>query len=418
MLIALGTFWFRDAHSLIFLGCFVGLFMLVAAYKLDYLHPAVAYFLPWLTILFFSTVPISEHARALNFSTSAFLLATVFVWLLSTLLAPVAPWLLKGSDKRSAAREPPELRPGLGSLVVGGFAIAYGIAALNVAFSGYVPLISLLTTGDSRYLDFGIPTVYGAFLAYSNALACLAFYLYLRSRQRLYLLLFLSIVCVHFVFITRQNLITLLVEAFVVRCLTVGRVSRSTITILVVLGLSAFSAIGELRSGDIKEIVRVDQNYMWVPTSAIWLYAYSYFSVLNLENMMLFSGAPFHDGYMWNRLLPSIFRAEVDHGDFLEIASMNVSSYVYPIYMDVGSVGVLFWTALLGSVTAFFYYRALRERQFFHIGAYACLFFCALMSFFIDFWFYLPVIFQIFFFWLFNRIFFRHRRASSTVATT
>jgi oligosaccharide repeat unit polymerase len=402
------SLWVRDSHDLVIMACLLAAVLLLGGYKLDYLHPAVAYAVPWVTILFFSTVPISEYSRTLDIGTCGFLLTTMFVWIMATIGAPVV------SERSAAPSAPPALRKESHWFIGMAFLMLAAIAAANVAMAGYVPLISLITTGDSRYLDFGIPTVYGAFLAYSNALACLSLYVYLRTRRQIYLLLFLAVIGLHLLFVTRQNVITLLVQAFVIRCLVVRRVSRLSIALIVSGGLVAFGILGELRSGDIKEIVRVDQAYMWVPTALIWLYAYSYFSVLNLENMMMYSGAPFYDGFMWQRLLPSIFRpVDVDHGSFLELASMNVSSYIYPIYIDIGPIGVLLCTAILGLLTTWVYHRALRLRRFGDIAIYGCLFFCALMSFFIDFWFYLPVIFQVFFFWVFDRLLFERSSAGA-----
>jgi oligosaccharide repeat unit polymerase len=186
----------------------------------------------------------------------------------------------------------------------------------------------------------------------------------------------------------------------------IRRTSRVAIVGIVVLGLLGFSLFGELRSGDIKEVIGVEPEYMWVPTSLIWMYAYSYFNVLNLNNMIVQSGAPLFNGVMWQSLLPSVLRGDPDPGTYLEISTMTVSSYIYPVYMDIGGVGVVIVTALFGYVTTLVYRRALQRRRFVDIATYACLFYCALMSFFSNFWLYLPVIFQLFFFRVFHALLF------------
>ena len=61
-----------------------------------------------------------------------------------------------------------------------------------------------------------------------------------------------------------------------------------------------------------------------LPTIIVWLYAYSYFNVLNLENMITRSGAPFYDGSMWRQLLPSVLRPASVHASYLQLTSMNV----------------------------------------------------------------------------------------------
>jgi oligosaccharide repeat unit polymerase len=400
-----GVVWFDSGESLTLLGCAAGL-VILSMYKFDYLHPAVVFLAPWLTILFFSTIPISEYARGLDLSTCRFLLTTVFVWLLATVAAPVMPSRQADSVTPPRGKGSEYSRKRLRQVIVSGFVLLYVFAAFNVAAAGYIPLVSLLTTGDSRYFDFGIPSVYGAFLAYANAVACLALYGYLRERQRTYLWLLVSVLCIHVLFVTRLSVATLLVEGFVIRSLVVGRIARLSMVAFMTLGLIGFAALGELRSGDISATIRVAPGYTWMPTSLLWLYAYSYFNVLNLDNMLTFSGAPFYDGSMWQTLLPTVLRPNVDHGVFVEIEALNVSSYIFPTYMDAGAVGVIAWTAFWGLATSYVYRRALRAERFVDIATYACLFYCALLSFFSNMWVGLPIIFQIIFFRIFHFVLF------------
>jgi oligosaccharide repeat unit polymerase len=405
LVMLLGLVMLQQSSQLLVLGCGVALFVTIFVYKLDYLHPAVSYLVPWLTILFFSTVPISKYAHGLELPTAQVLLAVILAWLLSTTGASAAG--PRVADYTGGEKPRLDVVSGFGTAVLMGFMFLYALALVNVAVSGYVPLLSQIATGDSRYDTFGVPSVYGAFLAYANALGCLAFYAYVCGRRRIYLGLFLSVLALHFVFVSRQNMITLLAEAFVIRSLTTGRVSRKAIVIVVALGLLGFSALGQLRGADIAGTIGVTPDYMWVPESLIWLYAYSYFNVLNLNNMVVASGAPYFDGGMWQTLLPSVLRPDVDHGSFLEIQSMTVSSYIYPVYMDIGAVGVVIYTILFGLASTAVYRRALQRRRFIDSATYACLFVCSLLSFFSNFWLYLPVIFQLFFFWLFHILLFK-----------
>ncbi|HEY3658128.1 MAG TPA: O-antigen polymerase [Steroidobacteraceae bacterium] len=391
----------------VIIACAACLLICGFLYKFDYLHPTVAYLLPWLLILLFSVIPISSHARPVEEATYTVLLANMFAWMLGCISSPaLSPLHRNKASTPNQSTFLTEFRGNFGPTVAVAFVILYAFAAVNVLLAGYVPLLSLVTTGDSRYWEFGVPSVYGAFLAYANALGCVAFYLYLRSGRRKYLILFLSVLVMHFAFVTRQNIATLMVEAFVIRGLLVKRFSGFTLIWSIALSLIAFSALGTLRSGNIKEIIGVQQQFNWIPTSLIWVYAYSYFNALNIDNTIAASGAPYFDGYMWQTLLPSIFRPDIDHGSYLEISSMNVSSYVYPVYIDIGK-GVVLWTFIVGFLTAIAYRRAVTLRRFIDVATYSCLFFCAFLSFFTDCWLYLPVIFQLFFFWIFHMALFR-----------
>jgi oligosaccharide repeat unit polymerase len=391
----------------IVISCSVCVFLCFHLYKFDYLHPAGAYLFPWLLILIFSIVPISSHARPIDDATYALVLANIFAWMVGCVAAPTGSAARRiQSTFRNQLETPAEFRDAFGPTVAVGFIILYVFALINVLLAGYVPLLSLISTGSANYWEFGIPSVYGAFLAYANALGCLAFYIHLRTGRRVYLILFLSVLAMHLAFVTRQNMATLLMEAFVIRSITVKQFSRFTMLWSTALALIAFSALGTIRSGDIKAIIGVQPEFDWIPTSLIWVYAYSYFNALNIDNMIASSGAPFFDGYMWQTLLPSVLRPDVDHGPFLELSSMNVSSYIFPVYIDIGK-GVVLWTLIMGFATAYVYRRAITLRRFIDISTYSCLLFCALLSFFTNFWLYLPVIFQLFFFWVFHLLLFK-----------
>lgn len=397
----------RENSTLILIGCVASASVVAIAFRFDYLHPAVVFMTPWIVILGFSTIPISKYAHPLDPRITLFILSTISVWLLVTASAEINAGKRDANAIELGRRH--EMRPiaRIRSAVSGGFLLLYVLAGLNVAHAGYVPLVSLLTTGNSGYMTFGLPTFYGAYLAFANSMACLALYLYFTSRERMYLILFLSVLILHVLFITRQNIVTLLVEAFVIRSFTVRRVSRVALLSAFAVFLMFFALLGTLRSGNIKHTIDVRGQYTWVPTVIIWLYAYSYFNVLNLENMITRSGAPFYDGSMWRQLLPSVLRPDSVHASYLQLTSMNVTSYMYPIYFDVGDAGVKVWTFVLAAVTVFWYRRAIHRRFFSDVTIYACLLFCAAMSFFVGFWFYLPVIFQVTFFLIFQRTLFR-----------
>lgn len=397
-------------ETLAVLSGLIGFTLAAVAFRFDYLHPAVAFLVPWMAVLLFSGIPISKYARPLDGGTVLFILTTAFVWVIATAGAPIGGSWRSGTSAVAGGSSAETPIPRMRAAVVGAFLVVYLLAAANVAYSGYVPLLSLITTGDSRYGDFGIQSVYGAFLAYANSVACLALYLYLKSasRDRLYLGLFLSIIAIHLCFVTRQNIVTLLVEAFVIRSIVFKRASRATLIVCFVGALAGFSALGNLRTGgDIKDLIGVRPEFAWIPDGFVWLYSYSYFNILNLGNMMTLSGAPFYDGSMWDKLIPSIIRTPDEHASYLQLASMTVSSYMYPVYQDAGNLGVKIDTAFWALITAWQYRSVLMGRRFFNVAVYACLFFCALLSFFVDFWLYLPVIFQVVFFGIFQLLLFR-----------
>jgi oligosaccharide repeat unit polymerase len=376
--------------------------LLLVVYQFDYLHPTVAFIVPWQGIIAVSMVPISRNARELSPRTYGLILCAMLVWAVCTVGAPTRAYLQLPAVRRHQRRE--VVLQNL-PYVTYGFVFLYLLAGLNVAYSGYIPILQLITTGNSEYADFGLPSLYGFFFAYANALGCLSFYIHLKLKQRRYLWLFLSVAVIHVAFVTRQHLMTLLVEAFVIRCFVIRPFGQLRLIVIAVIALSIFGFIGEVRSGDIREIVHAASEYDWIPTAVVWLYAYSYFNILNLENTMTVSDAPYFDGTMLQTILPSVLRPELNHDAVFEIPTLNILSYIYPVYLDIGTAGVLVFTGLIGFLTSRAYAQAHRSRAFGHIAAYAFFYYAAILSFFTAFWLYLPVVFQVVFFMLFGWIF-------------
>jgi oligosaccharide repeat unit polymerase len=157
-----------------------------------------------------------------------------------------------------------------------------------------------------------------------------------------------------------------------------------------------FSVAGNLRSGDIREIAGIKDEYQDLPDGAIWIYGYSYFNVLNLDNVVTNPRLPVYDGSAVLSLLPSFLRPEISHIDEeIELEQFTAYSYVAPIYADVGLWGTVLFTCAIIWWTVRSYQQALRDRSFYSISKYSVLLFCALFSFFVNFWFYLPIISEI-----------------------
>lgn len=383
-------FALQDPPSDLFIlwSILVGLAVITFCFRWVYIHPAVGFLIPWFVTIGFAVVPLSEYSRPLQFSTCVIMLLIFLTWLLVTSAGPLM-------ENRGDNTRPNPLRPGAEMAMFVAFAAFTVLAAINIVASGFIPIVSLITTGRSRFHEFGIPSVYGAFLAYANTLGCALFYVYLKNRRRIFLLLLVPILLTHVAFISRANVITLLVELLVVYSLVEKMPRRTTVAIAGLVAIVLFGLAGELRSGSIRALIGIRDEFDWVPNGAIWLYAYSHFNLLNLENAFLVSGAPYFDGSMWNSLLPTILRPPVEHLSFLEIAAMNVSSFAFPIYLDVGASGLLLCVAVIGALTSLCYMNALKTRSFSWITTYATLYFCCMFSFFWNFWFYLPVVAQL-----------------------
>lgn len=355
--------------------------------RFDSLHPLAAFLFPWLTVSVFAQLELSRFARPLTGKTYATIWGLELAAIISSYLLTQRP------PGRGKAPELTAFRPSRVTLL---FILYSGLTVLNVALAGYVPLVSGVATGDTGYLDFGLHGIYGFYNAFANSLGVLCFFLFCKTGRKLYLLACLLIGAVFVLFVSRQNVVSMLVQCGVIYSFVKGRIGRTKLIVAVTVVLVLFSIAGNLRSGDVKQIAGIKDEYQNVPGALIWVYAYSYFNIVNLDNVVTSPGVPVYDGSSLFSLLPTFMRPEISHIEQeIELSQFNAYSYVAPVYADLGLAGTVLFTVLVTAWAIRSYQRALVERSFYLIAKYSVLFFCALFSFFVNFWLYLPVISEI-----------------------
>lgn len=366
--------------------------------RIDYLDPLVGYFVPWVIILFFSVTRLSQYAISIHVETYSLVI-----------LALIGGMFAAGGRSHKISKTPQwtkpvssRLNPRVIFILID--VLFFSFTLLNVVIAGYIPLIRGLSGGDTGYLDFGVHGVYGFYLALANALAIVNFIIYLRTGKRIYLMRYIVILAIFVIFVTRQNLISVAVESVIVYSIVRRRIRWRAIVVGAVVAGIIFSLIGSFRSGSVREIAGIETKYSWIPEPVIWLYAYSYFNIANMDNLVMRSDAPYYNASSLSYLIPSFLRPQYDAGDYLLIRNFNVSSYMFPVYEDLGRVGVLLLTLIALRLTAKKYRLLDRTISIGQVGSYSVLYFCASFSFFFNFWFFLPVIFQIVFFKILNNV--------------
>lgn len=386
---------------------------LAAVKKLDYTDTYVVFALPWMMIVLFSLISISDYAKEIDRRTYLLIFAALFTGLLA------CGYRSKRTSKALNWVTPRRRSTVKAKYWIAGLDIALlSLTVLNIVIAGYIPLVSGLTTGQTGYLDFGVHGLYGFYLAFANALAVFYVLLYFRTKRKAFLLRYCMIIVIFILLVTRQNLLSLGVETVVVYSIVRGKISWRSILFLMLIAGAAFSLMGMFRSGSIKEIAQIKQQYMWIPDPLIWIYCYSYFNVANVDNLLHFSNAPYWNGSLFANLIPSFLRPNYNMQDYLQSANFNVSSYIYPVYEDIGVVGVIANTFIALWITERWYRKSFSATSLFSIGTFAVLYFCAAFSFFVNFWFYLPVIFQIVFFKAISNLHERAAREYRSIETT
>jgi oligosaccharide repeat unit polymerase len=360
--------------------------------RFDYLDPFVGYLIPWIIILFFSTTRLSRFAVSIHAQTFTLIIMAITGAMFvagarSAKISTINCWV-----KPTKSR----LKSSTAFLLIDIFFFFF--TALNIVVAGYVPLLRGLSGGDTGYLEFGIHGIFGFYLALANALAIVYFIIFLRTGKRIYIVRYVAIILIFVALITRQNLISVLVESVVAYSLVRGRIRLRTIIAVGALSGIVFSFIGSFRSGSVRDIAGIETEYSWVPEPIIWLYAYSYFNIANLDKMLNQSNAPYYDASSLSQLIPSFLRPTYETEDYLLVSNFNVSSYMYPVYKDLGRTGVLFLTVTALWLTARKYRQLNRAVSIGGVGIFSVLYFCASFSFFVNFWFFLPIVAQIIFF--------------------
>lgn len=368
-------------------------FLWSLVYKLDVTNIWIAFALPWLLILGYSAMDLSVYSRPIGGDT---ILSIVLVISIGLIILPC-----NGIHTPLLNNYQITVKDSRFKLLLT-FYIFFCL--LNVLLAGYIPLLRGIMSGDTGYMDFGVKGLYGFFNAFANAFGISSFYFWLNNPQRrLYKWTYFLVLSVFFVFVTRQNMISLLIESFIVYSFLIKKIPGIRLTVIFSVVLVIFSLIGDMRVGaDIAEIAKIKEDYLWIPRAFIWLYAYFYFNILNLDNVVESIPHPAFDGSSVAGLLPSFLRPEFQGAEeLLEVSSFTVNSFISPIFFDVGFLGLAIFFVFYCSLAWFYWNKLLEKPNFLGCLGYSVLYFCFLFSFFVNFWFYLPVIFQLFFLWFF-----------------
>jgi hypothetical protein len=373
--------------------------LLMFQFRLDYRHPAVVFAAPWVIVLLFASVELSEFARPISLLTGYMLLSGVLLAFTVAGLR-IGPAVVPAPLPVSSIIITGQLQ----TIVLVAFGLFVTLSGVQVALSGYVPLLRGLMTGYSYYLTWGISGLTGFYFAFGNATATVAFIGWILTGRRTYLLISFAIVLCYVMVVSRYNVICILVQCFAAYIILRRRFSVVTVAGAIVALLFLFGVVGEWRSGNIKELAQVKEHYQWVPTAAIWFYSYSYFSVLNLDNAVTSPRTPFYDGSSFTDILPNILRPDYEHPDFLEIPIFNVATAYSPLYIDIGLVGALTSITVIMALSAAAFRNVQRRPTLGSVGIYAVLYFAAMISFFYNAWGYLPVMFQLPLFYAFERL--------------
>jgi oligosaccharide repeat unit polymerase len=293
------------------------------------------------------------------------------------------------------------------------FAIWAMLTVVEIIVSGGVPILWLIQGSSKTYFDFGIPSFHGLLNSLIQTIGLISFALYTLTSKKRFLWMPAFVVMWSLIVVTRNMLIVMLIEFGVVwvmlRGLTKKTVAKAIVGLMTLI--LAFGYIGDFRSGgaeSFRGVAEPSQNYPdWLPSGVLWMYIYVATPINNLVNTVQ-TTHPIYDPlfpYATSQLLPTVLRkmvydpatiAELPSGNLVTEA-LNVSTAYLGPFRDFGMLGIACFSIIMAYVAAHYW----RDRSLRGSLAYAVLAQCVILTIFFNHLFYLPIISQIFWLYIF-----------------
>jgi len=301
-----------------------------------------------------------------------------------------------------------------------------GTTVVEIVVSGGIPIVWTLTGSSKDYFQFGIPTVHGLMNALILAISIARFTLGLRSGRNKDLLFPMYLMAWAVVVETRQMIILVAVECTILylmyRKIRIKQIFGllAVVTFFVVL----FGIAGDVRTGGeaFRKLAQPTDRYPeWLPSGFLWVYIYMTTPLNNLINTWV-SVRPLGDITLPNtlsQLVPTAVRNLIGHkgsittwtGELVTEAFNVSTAFVGPV-QDLGTFGVFGFSAFAATASGLCWVqRGLRSNLIF-----AVLGECLLLSIFFNHFFFLPIIAQVAWFYIF--FWQRKPRSSAPAATT
>lgn len=283
------------------------------------------------------------------------------------------------------------------------------LTAIEVLYSKGIPIMWLIMRNGKTYFEFGIPSIHGLLNALGLSLGLTSFFYYLKTKKTNYLVITVCFILWYVCIITRQVIIVLLIELFIVYY-NYSANKLKFLRNLIVYGVCLiffFGVLGDLRTGKdnfLAVALPTDKWPIWLPSGFLWVYIYLATPINNLIyniSNSIVTNYNFFFPNTFSLLLPSVIRnllysgQDTVSGDLISQA-FNVSSAYMSSYMDAGIYGIGIFAFFIGMFSNIVWWINGQKRLFYR----AIIAQCILLSIFYNHFFYLPVIFQLFWIYL------------------
>jgi oligosaccharide repeat unit polymerase len=372
------------------------------------LHPFMVFSCVWFTVVFLYSLHLSN---LLLYSTQEVVVATGYIWI--PFLGVIALYTAYHHWMKLAYRPRAQMRVINLGLVERRLTIWFRLWVIvsigEILISGGIPIIWIMQHNSKTYFDFGIHSLHGLANSLLVSVAVCRFALYLYSGERKHLKIPIFVLVWSLLVITRQLMLTALLEyAIIFLSIKVVRTRTvATILCLVLLLILIFGVVGDIRTGSeaFRSLAQPTAQYPdWLPSGVLWVYIY----VTTPINNLLYTMHSFHplSSLLFPNTLSSLFPsvlhtliygdqgAQVENENLVTQAFNVSTAYVGP-FEDYGLLGIVLFSSLTAFVCQFFWYRpTLRDLLIFSVLTQ-----CLVLTLFSNLFFLLPVISQII--WLF-----------------
>ena len=273
--------------------------------------------------------------------------------------------------------------------------IAIIIFIIEIIYSGGLPLIWKIIGDNKNYFDFGIPSLNGAWY---GLIICLGAYSFFSKSKDKYLYLLIGILI-----LSRQVIMSIIIEAIIFNMLDkTKKIDIKKYVILAVVVFIGFNILGNIRSGsdEMNKVFKAKDEYANLSTSIKWVYSYMTFSISNFNNLVSKTDGGVNYGITTlKNILPSVVLNVLNleenfKTNYLVSLNFNVSTYLPPLYLDFGIIGIAIFNILIAILGIILYNKAQETNLVKHRLLYSVFVHNIVFLFFTNMFLYLPIVIQ------------------------
>lgn len=326
-------------------------------------NPLALFVFMWLFVLYIYSKQYSLILTTLNFQTITYIIVVCMTFFLSFYCIQII-FYEKKFVVRNTFTESGSILMKLKQV----FKIWLFFTLLEILYFRGLPLLTVFIGGGERYTEWGIPSLHGFLNAMVITLSNYFFYFYIKNKDKKFLYFFILCVLWPILLVTRQMLMSMVLQAAVIYilCNSVRLLSLLKVVFFAFLVVCLFGVVGDLRSGAdlFLTLAQPSSEYAtWLPSGVLWVYIYMVSPLNNVNfNIHLYPDFNFSPSVLISNFFPSFIRSKIfsPSNEFkfqLVNENLNVST-MFPSYLEAfGVIGSLFFFFILGLIITYVYFK-------------------------------------------------------------